>query len=218
MQSAPRNRGSLQPAVSKSTDQLKKPQRPVASSVQRAYADQGVSRLVIDVKAGMQTNIITTQSQSGVRTKNLLQNVAERRREEQRLADLKYSDPGTRLENGLIKCNACGRSFNERAFEKHPDICRRVFQQKRPLFKQSRVVSRESDRNSQRSLEPKVAKRRVLSSRQPNLQSEPSQRQFSHKRQSAILKPADPRSNLLEDSFEDVKQRRYEIKKQCPNC
>lgn len=40
------------------------------------------------------------------------------------------SDPfenGTLMENGLFKCHECGRCFNERAFVKHPEICKRVF-------------------------------------------------------------------------------------------
>ena len=40
-------------------------------------------------------------------------------------------------------CNDCGRSFNERAFRKHPDICKRVFLTKRPAYKPNRVASKE---------------------------------------------------------------------------
>lgn len=60
--------------------------------------------------------------------------------------------------------------------------------------------------------------RRMLSSRQPNLQSKPTQRNLSSKRQSAVCRKPDYLQSQLEDSFEEVKQRRYEIKKQCPNC
>ena len=64
----------------------------------------------------MKTNIMNDQSQIGVRSKNLLMNVGERRREEQMYYDYEHQNNGTVLPNGFIKCNDCGRSFNQRAF------------------------------------------------------------------------------------------------------
>ena len=49
---------------------------------------EGCKRMQInDTKAGMQTNIAIDQSQNELHSKNLLSNVGERRREEQRCSD-----------------------------------------------------------------------------------------------------------------------------------
>jgi hypothetical protein len=64
----------------------------------------------------MSTNIAIDQSQNEVRSKNLLSNLGERRREEQRYSDYDQQNNGTMLPNGFIKCSDCGRSFNQRAF------------------------------------------------------------------------------------------------------
>ena len=34
----------------------------------------------------------------------------------------------------LYECGSCGRSFKEEAFEKHSNICEKVFVQKRKVF------------------------------------------------------------------------------------
>jgi hypothetical protein len=60
---------------------------------------------MFDPRAGLATNIATDRSQSGnaVKSKNLLQNVAERRREELRQERIDTEDPqGIMLPNGLI--------------------------------------------------------------------------------------------------------------------
>lgn len=64
----------------------------------------------------MQTNIAIDQLQNEVRAKNILSNVGERRREEQRYSDYDQHNNGKILQNGFIKCNDCGRSFNQRAY------------------------------------------------------------------------------------------------------
>jgi len=59
MQSAPRaiQKSQVIHNVSKSTDQLKRSNRPVASAVQRVYEDQNVNRINIDPKLGIVTHI-----------------------------------------------------------------------------------------------------------------------------------------------------------------
>jgi hypothetical protein len=75
------------------------------NQVRRAYEDENVNRMNFNPKAGLVTNLICN-SPTGLKAKKLLPSVIDRSRID--------SEPsGTMLPSGLIKCEDCGRSFNQ---------------------------------------------------------------------------------------------------------
>jgi len=75
------------------------------NQVRRAYEDENVNRMNFDPKAGLVTNLICN-SPTGLKAKKLLPSVIDGSRID--------SEPsGTMLSSGLIKCEDCGRSFNQ---------------------------------------------------------------------------------------------------------
>ena len=91
----------------------------IQNQVKRAYEDENVNRMNFDPKAGLVTNLICN-SPTGLKAKKLLPSVVDRNR-------VDIEPIWTMLPSGLIKCEDCGRSFNQRVFVKHPEICKRVF-------------------------------------------------------------------------------------------
>lgn len=123
----------------------------------------------------------------------------------------------------LIKCNTCGRSFNENAIDKHTKICLKVFVKKRKVFNAKDQRKNEELQEMEMKSKSNVRKKKnVTSSIQHNNDNDmekPVNKIPKWKMQSEMLRKALGKSKPTNDGFGGVEQyEEQDTRVQCKFC